>query len=253
MGDHDKSPDVSIITPVFNATPHLEETLNSVLAQSSPDWEHILIDDGSQDGSAAIIKRYAASDSRITLIRLEKNAGAAVARNAGIEAAKGRFIAFLDSDDLWLPEKLSAQVAFMESTGAALSYTGYEVMKEDGERTGEVSTAAASLSYRDMLRYNQIGCLTAMYDTRQVGKVYMPELRKRQDYALWLRILRQTGTARGLDQVLALYRQRSGSISRNKLDLIRYHWRLFREFEELSVARSAYYLAWNILGRLVKK
>lgn len=246
-------PETSIITPVFNANLHLEESLNSVLTQRYSDWEHILIDDGSQDDSVATIERYAALDSRVTLIRLEKNSGAAVARNAGIEVAKGRFIAFLDSDDLWLPEKLSAQVAFMESTGVALSYTGYEVMKENGERTGEVSTAAASLSYRDMLRYNKIGCLTAMYDTRQLGKVYMPELRKRQDYALWLKILRQTGTARGLDQVLALYRQRSGSISRNKLDLLRYHWRLFRDFEELSVARSAYYLAWNIVGRLVKK
>lgn len=246
-------PYISIITPVFNSSGSIRETLESVLRQSFEDWEHIFVDDFSQDDSAEIIESYATEDPRIRLIRLGGNFGAAVARNKGIEEAKGRFIAFLDSDDIWLPEKLFAQLEFMESTGAALSYTSYELISEEGVPTGLISCAQDSVSYKEMLYYNRIGCLTAMYDAQQLGKVFMPDIRKRQDYALWLKILRRVGTARGLDQVLALYRQRSGSISSNKLDLVRYHWRLFRGVEELSLTQSVYYLASNIVMKLVKR
>lgn len=246
-------PLISIVTPAYNSEYSVANTVRSVLDQTLTDWEFLIVDDASSDGTAGIVRRFCQQDDRIRLLELAENSGAAVARNAGISAAQGRYIAFLDSDDLWLPEKLERQVAFMQEHGLAFSYTGYEMITEEGERTGIIHQAPASVSYADMLRYNRIGCLTAMYDTQLLGKVFMPELRKRQDYALWLKILRQTGMASGLPEVLALYRQREGSISSNKVDLIRYHWRLFREFERLSRTRSAYYLAWNVLGKLFIK
>lgn len=246
-------PEVSIVTPVYNSEDFLEDMLGSVLRQTFSDWELLVVDDCSKDDSLEIVKKYVRRDSRIKLIQLERNSGAAVARNSAIQAARGRFIAFLDSDDMWLPNKLELHLEFIKSRKAALSYTGYEKITEQGERTGSFVFSEKKLTYCDLLKSNKIGCLTVVYDTSVLGKVYMPLIRKRQDYALWLDILKKVPCAEGLDKPLSLYRQRSGSISSNKLEMIRYHWFLFREIENMSFAKSAYYLAWNIWGKLIRR
>lgn len=244
---------VSIITPVYNCAEFLAETVTSVMKQSFGDWELILVDDCSTDNSVAVAHRFVENDRRIRLLRLSVNSGTAVARNAGIEVASGRFIAFVDSDDIWLPEKLDRQISFMESNNYAFSHTQYERISERGERIGLQVTPPRKMSYRDMLKSNRIGCLTAIYDSAKLGKLYMPLLRKRQDYGLWLRILKQEPFVYCVPQVLARYRLRANSISRNKLQLLRYNWSLFRTVENLSVCQSAYYVGWNVVRRILGK
>lgn len=244
------NPLVTVVTPVYNAAASLAETIQSVVQQSYPHWEMLLVDDCSTDDSVSIIERYSREDPRVRLIRLERNSGAAVARNTAIEAAKGRYIAFLDSDDLWLPEKLERQLGFMQETGHAFSYTGYQKIDAAGEPTGQCVTSPARLSYRQLLKSNRIGCLTAMYDTAQLGKVSMPLIRARQDYALWLKLLKRVEYGYGLDECLALYRVGPASVSSNKLKMVKYNWKLFREVERFSPLKALYYLGWNIFRKL---
>ena len=236
------SPVVSIVTPVHNGAAFIRETIASVQAQTWDDWELLVVDDASEDGSAEIVEDLAAEDSRIRVFRLERNGGAAVARNTAIESARGRYIAFLDGDDLWLPHKLERQLAFMRENNAAFSYAAYERVDEDGRYLSPVGVPPR-LRYRDLLKTCYVGCLTAMYDTNVFGKRYMPLIRRRQDYALWLELLRDGETAMGLNQVLGVYRVRSGSISSNKASTSLYTWRMYREVEGLSLARSAWCFA----------
>jgi teichuronic acid biosynthesis glycosyltransferase TuaG len=237
---------VSVVMPVYNAASTLGPSIRSVLAQTHAEWELIIADDGSTDGSVDLALEYAAGDERIRLLDGGSRAGAARARNRASSAANGDFIAFLDSDDMWLPAKLERQLAFAGQTDAALTFTSYYKVAADhaGEAAaftpnGRVVRAPDRVDYRAMLQYNHIGCLTAMYDRRVLGTRLMPDLRKRQDYALWLSILREHGThARGLPEPLALYREaRPGSLSGNKLSLVRYNWQLYREVEGLSLPR----------------
>lgn len=244
-------PAVTIVTPIFNAEKYIAETIESILRQSFEGWELILVDDCSEDASEYIAKSFVASDPRIKLISLEENSGAAVARNAGITAASGRYIAFLDSDDQWTKDKLEKQLDFMRKNECALSYTWYECVDEFGGKIGKVYKPPSELTYAELLRSNQIGCLTAMYDTAKLGKILMPLIRKRQDYGLWLRILKRVDKAYCLPEVLAYYRQRAGSISSNKLEMLKYNWALYRDVENLTLPKSAYYLGWNILRKVI--
>ncbi len=237
---------ISVVMPVHNSERFLEQSLKSVVAQTYANWELITVDDASTDGSTEIVKRYIRCGYPIRLIELKVNAGGAVARNAAIEAASGRFIAFLDSDDLWLPDKLERQVSFMIENNYPFTYCYYEKINEDGSGTAKIVKPPIKLSYTDLLKSNQIGCLAAMYDTRVLGKIYMPLIRKRQDYALWLRILKKIDFAHCYPEVLASYRLRSNSVSSNKMEMLLYNWRLFREIEGFSILKSAYYLLWNI-------
>lgn len=239
---------VSIITPVHNCEKFIKDTIDSVRNQSYTNWEHILIDDVSTDNSYNIIKDLCSLDSRFKLVQLDKNGGAAVARNTGIELAKGRYIAFLDSDDLWHKEKLKKQVRFMSHNKYALTFTSYEKFYENGYR--EKVTCPTSITYSQLLRSNKIGCLVAMYDVSMVGKVYMPLIRKRQDYALWLKMLKLISAGYGLDEVLAYYRIRNDSISANKAEMLKWNWRLFHNVEKLNIIESAFYLAWNVLNKI---
>lgn len=243
-------PEVSIITPMYNSADFLDSMIESVLMQTFKDWELILVDDCSSDSSVDIVNKYAVGDNRIKLIKLAYNSGAAVARNTAIEAASGRFVAFLDSDDMWLPEKLRLQIEFMKAENVALSYTSYHVISEESVRVGSTIKAYKELTYSDMLKSNKIGCLTAVYDISRLGKVYMPLIRKRQDYALWLKILRKISVAKGLEQPLSLYRRRTGSISSNKIEMIKYHWQLFKNIEKISTHKTIYYLACNIFNKM---
>lgn len=213
---------VSIITPTYNCARFIEETIRSVQAQTYTNWEMLITDDCSTDDTVAIIKRYMDADPRIKLFRLNKNSGGGVARNNSIQMAAGRYIAFCDSDDRWYPEKLAKQLAFMEAKKCAFSYTSYMTCSEAGEIKGIV-IAPNRVTFSSTKRDNKIGCLTAIYDTQRVGKIYLPLIRKRQDYGLMLRILQKTNEGFGMKEPLALYRLREGSVSSNKLGLIKYN------------------------------
>lgn len=199
-----------------------------------------MVDDCSTDDSFILACDYARSDSRIKVIRLTENSGAAVARNTAIEAACGRYIAFLDSDDQWLSHKLDTQLRFMKENDVAFSYTAYEKLNEQGEVVDTVGVPD-KVNYNDLLKVCSIGCLTAMYDTKKLGKVYMPKIRKRQDLGLWLRILQKEPYAYGVQQILGRYQLRSNSISANKYSAAQYTWKLYREVERLNILVASYY------------
>jgi glycosyltransferase involved in cell wall biosynthesis len=233
---------ISIVTPIYNSEQFIAETIQSVIKQSFSDWELIVVDDCSDDDSVQVVKFFAENDSRIKLIQLSENSGAAVARNVAIGAAKGRYISFLDSDDLWLPDKLDTQLKFMQDNEVAFSYSSYEKINEDGQSIGSMGVPE-KVNYDQILKCCVIGCLTAMYDVDELGKVYMPLIRKRQDLGLWLRILKKVDYAYGIQQPLAQYRLRSGSISSKKSSAATYTWRLYREVENLSLFKSSYYFS----------
>lgn len=232
---------ITVVTPVHNAEAFLMSCLNSVLAQSYSHWEHILIDDCSTDTSWEILQEYASRDERVKIYRLAANSGAGVARNKAIEMAAGNYIAFLDSDDVWYPEKLEKQLQFMLAHGYHFSFTSYDKFDETGEKHPKIVKAKKIITYRKALYKNQIGCLTAMYSVDYFGKEYMPEIRKRQDYALWLKLLKKAN-AYGLQEVLASYRLRGNSISSNKISLLKYEWKIYREEEKLPMLTSLFYL-----------
>lgn len=235
-------PLVSIITPSFNSANYISNTIDSILSQTFTEWELLIIDDCSTDDSIEIITEWCKKDSRINLIQLHENSGAAVARNSGIEVARGRYIAFLDSDDKWLPNKLEKQLKFMQKNNYDFTYTAYNKVTPDGTILGEMGVPN-KLQYSDLLKKCEIGCLTAMYDTARLGKIYMPLIRKRQDLGLWLRILKETKYAYGLNEILASYTVRNNSISSNKRQAAMYTWKLYREVEMLPLHKAIYYFS----------
>lgn len=240
---------VSIIMPAFNSGATILQSIRSVQAQSFKDWELIVVDDGSRDGTADLVEAVRGQDPRVVFLRSRENIGAWNARNTAIEKAQGRYLAFLDSDDLWLPQKLETQLAHMRDRRVALSYSSYTMFYEDGREV--VVHAPSSISYRGLLKGSVIGCLTAMYDTSLVGKRYMPELRKHEDYALWLGMLRDGHVACGVDQVLARYRA-AGGMSGNKLDVLPYQWEIYRKNQGLSLVASAYYFSHYMMRGVIK-
>ena len=199
--------------------------------------------------SKALIKSLQKKDSRVKYYKLQKNSGAGIARNKAIELASGDFIAFLDSDDLWYPEKLEKQLNFMQKNGYHFTFTSYDKVDEEGNSLSKVVKAKKRVSYGSALYKNPIGCLTVMYDVGYFGKQYMPAIRKRQDYALWLKLLKKTD-AFGLKECLSGYRTGNQSISSNKLKLIKYEWRIYRELEGMSVWKSIFYLFSAIIVKL---
>lgn len=242
---------VSIITPCYNSEQFIERTVESIIDQTYSNWELLVIDDFSSDNSVNIVKRLIKLDSRIKLVQLEKNYGAAVARNKGIELAKGRFIAFLDSDDLWLPNKLKTQVKFMEKNNVSFSYSSYKLTNMMNNDKGSFIVPYRQ-SYKDILKTCSIGCLTAMYDVKKIGKVYMPIIAKRQDFGLWLRILKKVDYAYGIQEELAIYRMRKDSISGNKIKVAKYQWQIYRKEENLTLLNSLYYFLHYAINGLFK-
>jgi len=234
-----KNVSVSVITAAFNSAPFIEDTIRSVRAQTYRNWEMIVVDDCSEDNTHQIIEQWARKDDRICLIKFSKNRGTATSRNAAIKAAKGRYIAFLDSDDIWLPDKLSLQIKFMQEHKCALSYTAYRKIDKDGNPKSNTIKIPEIVTYKKLLSSNFIACLTAMYDSKILGKVYMPDILKRQDYCLWLKILRMGHNACGLNECLALYRIRTNSVSSNKLKAALYQWKVYREIEKLPFHKAA--------------
>lgn len=200
------------------------------------------VDDCSSDNSVDVIQSFVDQDPRIKLIQLAENSGAAVARNTAIEAAKGRYIAFLDSDDAWLPNKLEKQIAFMQENNYPFTYAAYDKTNESDEVFGHVGVPS-KVAYSDLLKSCSIGCLTAIYNTEYFGKVYMPLIRKRQDLGLWLKLLKKTEYAYGLNETLGLYEVRSDSISANKNSAALFAWRLYREVEKINLLKAIYYFS----------
>jgi glycosyltransferase involved in cell wall biosynthesis len=233
--------------PVYNSAATLGAAIRSVLAQTHADWELLITDDGSSDESMDLLRDFARRDERVLPEPAPERGGAARARNLAIARARGDYVAFLDSDDMWLPAKLERQLDFAATAEAPLTFTSYYKMNAeyDGEAAdfvpnGRVVWAPERVDYRAMLVQDHIGALTAMYDRAALGTRLMPDMPKRQDYALWLSIMRDGNPARGLREPLAVYRaQRAGSLSSNKLALVPYNWALYRQHERLSAFRSA--------------
>lgn len=241
---------VSIVTPVYNASRFLEETAGCVLAQTLQDWEWILVDDQSKDNSREIMERLAKKDDRIKTFFFDKNQGSGPARNKAIQEAQGKYIAFLDSDDFWSPDKLKKHVDFMVEHNAVFSHTSYGFTNEQGEVIRETyHVSDVPVTYSMLLKKTEISCLTAMYDQEIIGKYFMPDLRRKQDYALWLSILKDGHHSIPLDEELAMYRQVSGSATNNKFKLIIKHLKFLMEVEKLSFFKSLYYsFHWGING-----
>ncbi len=206
-------PLVSIITPVYNAERFLEDTIKSVQKQSYKNWELVLVDDCSKDSSSEIIEKFRNSDDRIRYIKLEKNSGAAISRNTGIKNANGRFIAFVDSDDLWEETKLEKQIEYMLRENIGFSFTSYRYMRENGEKTNKVAKAPKKIDYEGLLKNTIIGCSTVVLDRKIIGDFEMPLVKRGQDTATWLKILRTEKYAYGIEEPLVNYRIVGNSLS----------------------------------------
>ena len=214
---------VSVIMPTFNASKYLADSIQSVLNQTYTNLELLITDDCSSDGTRHILKQFAEQDKRVKVEYLKENYGPGIARNRSIERAKGRYIAFCDSDDRWAPDKLEKQISFMTQHNCAISHTTYIVCDDQDQEEGIV-IAPATTSFNQLKRDNKIGCLTAVYDTKLLGKkYYMPAIRKRQDWALFLNILKECQICFCLTEPLAYYRERENSVSSNKLSLVKYN------------------------------
>lgn len=239
---------VSVITPTFNCGAYILETIRSVQAQTFDNWEMIIVDDCSTDDTKEIVGQACEKDPRIKYVRLKTNSGAAVARTEAMKLAKGNYMAFLDSDDLWKPEKLEKQLAFMEENRYPFTATAYEKIDESGRKLNKIVNVIDRTSYNRLLLDCPIGNSTVMYDVDKMGKFEVPNIKKRNDDALWLKMLKQEKYIYGLQEVLMEYRVRPNSISSNKLSLVKYHWKLYREIEHLSVLRSAFHIVvWGAL------
>lgn len=237
----------SIIMPVFNSEKTLRDSVRSIQAQTVSEWELILVDDRSRDGSATLIRELAAEDSRIKPLLLDSNRGAALARNAGLELAEGRYVAFLDSDDLWYPQKLEKQIRLHRSTDAGLSFTDYEWIDPTGLDLGVVVRASDTPTWTELTWGNNIGLSTSMLDTTKVGKPPMRNLRLNHDFALWLELLRQGCRAVRVPEVLVSYRVLPGSLSQNKLESAWLNWVILHRIEKISMVGTVARLsAWAL-------
>lgn len=245
---------VSIIMPSFNCGRFIEETIRSVQTQTYENWEIIFVDDCSTDDTASYIAALQEKDSRIKYFRNFRNSGAAVSRNNALREAKGRWIAFLDSDDLWEPMKLENQVRFMEENGYAFSYTEYQEMDADGNENGVTISGPKHVTKQGMYNFCWPGCLTVMYDRETIGLIQINDIKKNNDYAMWLKVCKKADCYL-LQEVLAKYRRgRAGSVSTHGvMTMIGWHYKLWHEAENKSVVVSLWLTAVNLICGLYKK
>lgn len=220
---------VSVIMPVYNSEKTISRSIESILSQTYSNIELLITDDCSNDKSISIIKKYKLGDNRIRLFSLNTNSGAGVARNNSIKNSKGRYIAFCDSDDVWLENKLEIQIQFLKKSGQAFTFSNYYVSDENGNIKKSVK-APKIINLKMLYRNNYVGCLTAIYDTKMIGKVYMPTIRKRQDWALWIFILKKINYCKSIQIYTAIYMDRSESISSNKIALIKENYNFYNKF-----------------------
>lgn len=245
---------VSIVTPSWNCGSYVAETIRSVQAQTYQNWEMIIVDDCSTDGSDKVIEPLMEEDGRIRLLKNEKNSGAAVSRNYALREAKGRWIAYLDSDDLWAPEKLEKQIEFMVGGGYSFSYTEYKEIDDRLKETGVLISGPKKLSKLGMFAFCWPGCLTVMYDREKVGLIQIEDIKKNNDYAMWLKVCRKA-TCYMLREPLAQYRRgRVGSISTHGYStMIRWHYKLWHEAEGMNPVASVFWTGVNLVCGVFKK
>lgn len=246
--DMHEEPLVSIVCPTYNSQDFIEETIKSTINQSYKNWELIIVDDCSNDATAALVKKYL-PDSRIQLHRLNINSGPANARNMATRLAKGQYIAFLDSDDVWKQRKLEDQIGFMQRECREFSYTQFELIDEQSKSIGRSQKLPYQIDYEKLLKHCLIQNSTVIYDIRSIGKIMSPSIRRRQDFALFLKILKKIDSAYlaltedGRPQTTMQYRIRRESVSSKKLKNIRFQWEVYKDIENLGNIRSSYLLA----------
>ena len=241
---------VSIIMPSYNCDKFISDTIYSVLNQSYKEWELLIVDDKSTDNSVNVITEFIKKDDRVQLFKQKVNSGAASCRNLAIEKSKGEFIAFLDSDDLWLPKKLEVQINFMMNNDYNFTHTSYFFIDEFNNKLSKTYQAKKKLTYNDMLYSNRIGCLSVVLNQSMIGKIFMPNLRKRQDYGHWLNILKIEKFAYGIEEPLAKYRLRENSMSSNKLEMLKWNFKLFHKTQHFSLIKSFYFVLCNVFIKI---
>ena len=243
---------VSIIMPSYNTASFIEETIQSVLNQTYTNWELIIVDDCSTDNTDEVLENI--KDSRIRYFKNDKNSGAAVSRNKALREARGQWIAYLDSDDLWMPEKLEKQIHFMETNGYAFSYTNYEEIDVNGNKTGVSITGPKKITKTGMFNYCWPGCLTVMFDANKIGLIQIEDIKKNNDYAMWLKVCRKADCFL-LDETLGQYRKgRIGSVSTHSIKtMIGWHYKLYREAEDMGILSSLFNTGRNLVFGFYKK
>jgi glycosyltransferase involved in cell wall biosynthesis len=242
---------VSIIMPAYNCGDFIGMTLDSVINQSYKNWEVIVVDDCSSDNTAEVVQEYKKKDNRIKYYKLEKNSGAAVARNKAIDLATGKYMAFLDSDDVWFPEKLAKQIGFMEDNGYGFTCTSYTKIDEHGEYLNRTIVAQSRRDYNGVLKTCP-GNSTVIYNAEKLGKFKIPDIRKRNDYVMWLQVIKKEKYLHGIQEPLGSHRLRTEGISSNKKSLVVYHWKVYREIENLSLLKSCYLIVYWIVATVFK-
>jgi len=244
---------ISVITPVHNSSDYIADTINSVINQTYQNWEMILVDDFSADNSVEIIQAYQEKSNKIKLIQSDTNVGAAEARNIALRQAKGDYIAFLDSDDMWLPNKLERQTQFMKSNNYAFSFTAYQRVNQNNTKTINRIGVPKFIGYNGFLRNTIIGTLTVMIDKRQTGYFEMPNIRSSHDMVLWCEILKRGFKAYGINEVLAYYRIVGDSNTAKKWKAAKDVWRVYRDIEKLSWVKSAFNFSLYAFNALKKR
>lgn len=244
---------VSIITPVYNSERYILATAQSIFSQSYSNWEWIIVDDCSTDDSLKVIEQFAKNEPRITILKNSTNLQAAKSRNRAIEHARGRYIAFIDSDDIWVSEKLMMQIAFMKKKDIAFSYHSYKKFYGDMDYIGALINVPVVVSKQDILRTCSIATLSVVYDTKIVGKVPMGTIDKREDLICWLKILNKSAYAYGMTESLGFYRVHFNSYSANKIEVAKLQWKVYREIEKLNLFHSLVYFFFYSLNGIIKR
>lgn len=244
---------VSIITPTFNAEKYIRATLQSVIDQSYQNWEMILVDDGSIDATVNIIEDFAEKDNRLKLFKLSKNSGNGFARNVALEKASGKYIAYLDADDLWFPIKLEKQIQFLKVNKLPFTFSFYDCIDEEGNSLNRRVEAPLNLTYNQLFFCNYVGNLTAIYDAEYFGKIVIEATQKRQDWRLWLTILKQIKVTKPVAEPLAFYRIRKDSISSSKFKLIKHNFGVYRDFHGFNAVSSVFLMTRFLFTQLIIK
>ncbi|RXM43356.1 glycosyltransferase family 2 protein [Flavobacterium sp. YO64] len=244
---------VSILIPTFNAEKFIKAAVESVQKQTYENWEMILVDDASTDETVKIIADFAQKDSRIKHYQLQTNSGNGFARNIALEKASGKYIAFLDADDLWFPEKLEKQIQFLKANNLSFTFSFYDCIDDNGNNLNRRVQTPIPLTYKQLFFCNYVGNLTAIYDADFFGKIKLESSQKRQDWRLWLTILKQIKTAEAVPESLALYRIRKDSISSSKFKLIKHNFGVYREFHGYNLVFSVFLMMRFLFTQLIIK
>lgn len=249
-------PLVSIIMPTYNSERFVIESINSVKKQTYANWELIIVDDCSTDNTVSIIQEFIKNNPKlnINIFTLSENSGAAIARNTALQKAKGKFVAFLDSDDIWYPEKLEKQITIMMDNNYSFTYTNYDLIDEYGQKFKKDSVKAPeTMTYKSLLKNTAIGCLTVILDREKLGTIYMPNIRAGQDTACWLQILKKGEVAYNINETLASYRIVKGSLSHNKFKALKRTWNIYRKVEKFNIIKSMYYFGFYATNAVKKR